>query len=232
MIHSGKAWTMRVGIIRVLTTSDRRLLNSHGRLLQETFGFDVTSRCIPDQPSGVYDAESLRRAVPKVVELALDMAGDADALIVSCAADPGLAEVRGLVNIPVIGAGSAAAAAALTFGGRVGVLGLKHSVPCPISDALGERMLLIDGPESVETPEGFLMPTGIFDALAAAHMLVDAGADVIVEASTGLTSIGMADVLRSRLGIPVIDPVMAAGSMLVSAVASRGLPASRELQAV
>ena len=211
---------MRVGIIRVLTMSDRRLLNSHGRLLQETFGFDVTSRCVPDQPSGVYNAESLRRAVPKVMELALEMAGDADALIVSCAADPGLAEVRSLVNIPV------------TFGGRVGVLDLKHSVPGPISDALGERMLLIDGPESVETPEGFLMPTGIFDALAAAHMLVDAGADVIVEASTGLTSIGMADVLRSRLGIPVIDPVMAAGSMLVSAVASRGLPAPRELQAV
>ena len=140
-----------------------------------------------------------------------------------CAADPGLPEARAMLDIPVIGAGSATAAAALAFGGRVGVLGLKHSVPGPISDALGDRMLLIDGPESVETPEGFLLPTGIFDVLAAAHMLVDAGADVILEASTGLTSIGMADVLRRRLGIPVIDPVTAAGSMLVSAVASREL---------
>jgi Asp/Glu/hydantoin racemase len=86
-------------------------------------------------------------------------------------------------------------------------------------------MLLIDGAESVETPDGFLLPTGIFDALAAAHMLVDAGADVILEASTGLTSIGMADVLRRRFGIPVIDPVTAAGSMLISAVASRELQA-------
>lgn len=50
-------------------------------------------------------------------------------------------------------------------------------------------------------------------------MLVDAGADVIVEASTGLTSIGMAKVLRRRLGIPVIDPVVA-GAMLVSAAAA------------
>ncbi|PNH81821.1 aspartate/glutamate racemase family protein [Arthrobacter sp. AFG20] len=217
---------MRVGIIRALTTTDRRLLNSHGKLLRATFGFDVTTRCIPDQPSGVHDAESLQRAVPKVVELALDMAPDVDALVISCAADPGLPEVRALLDIPVIGAGSAAAAAALAFGGRVGVLGLKHSVPGPISDALGERMLLIDGgPESVETPDGFLLPTGIFDALAAAHMLVDAGADIIVEASTGLTSIGMAEVLRRRLRIPVIDPVTAAGSMLVSAVASRELQA-------
>ena len=216
---------MRVGVIRALTTSDRRLLNSHGKLLQESFGFEVTSRCIPGQPSGVYNEESLRLAVPKVVELALEMAGNHDALIVSCAADPGLAEVRSLVNIPVVGAGSAAAAAALTFGGRVGVLGLKDSVPGPIAGALGDRMLLIDGPESVDTPEGFLMPAGIFDSLAAAHMLVDAGADVIVEASTGLTSIGMADVLRRRLGIPVIDPVMAAGSMLTCAVSARELQA-------
>lgn len=214
---------MHIGIIRALTTTDRRLLNSHGKLLRETFGFEVTSRCIPDQPSGVYNEESLQLAIPKVAELALELAGGVDALIISCAADPGLAEVRSLVDIPVVGAGSAAAAAALTFGGRVGVLGLKHSVPGPIADVLGDRMLLIDGPESVETPEGFLMPAGIFDALAAAHMLVDAGADVIVEASTGLTSIGMAGVLRRRLGIPVIDPVMAAGAMLLSAVGAREL---------
>ena len=81
---------MRVGIIRALTTSDRRLLNSHGKLLQDSFGFDVTSRCIPDQPSGVYSEESLRAAVPKVVELALEMAGDVDALrtcrLVACLA--------------------------------------------------------------------------------------------------------------------------------------------------
>jgi allantoin racemase len=214
---------MRVGLIRVLTTSDRRLLHSHGKLLQESFGFDVTSRCILGQPSGVYNEESLRSAIPKVVEIAREMSGDVDALIISCAADPGLAETRRVVDIPVIGAGSAAAAVALTFGGSVGVLGLKHQMPGPISESLGERMLLIDGPESVETPDGFLTPTGIFDALAAAHMLVDAGADVIVEASTGLTSIGMADVLRRRFGIPVIDPVTAAGSMLVSAVVARKL---------
>src|SRR6476660_9174625 len=112
---------MRVGIIRALTTTDRRLLNSHGKLLRDTFGFDVTTRCIPDQPSGVHDAASLRRAVPKVVELALEMAPDQDALVISCAADPGLPEARALLDIPVIGAGSAAAAAAaaaLAFGGR------------------------------------------------------------------------------------------------------------------
>jgi allantoin racemase len=214
---------MRVGIIRALTTSDRRVLHAHGKMLQQAFGFSVVSHCIPDQPSGVYDEESLALAAPKVVALAQEMAADVDALIISCTADPGLAETRAAVGIPVIGAGSAAAAAALAFPGRVGVLGLKHQVPGPISESLGERMVLIDGPESVETPDGFLLPAGIFDALSSAHMLVDAGADVIVQASTGLSSIGMADVLRRRLGVPVIDAVTAAGSMLVSAVAAREL---------
>lgn len=214
---------MRVGLIRVMTTSDRRLLHAHGKLLQETFGFTVTSRCIPDQPYGVYDEASLLAAAPKVVELAQEMAEEADALIISCASEPGLAEVRALVGIPVVGAGSAAASAALAFGGRVGVLGLRHQVPAPVSTLLGERMVLIDGPESVETPDAFLMPTGIFDALAAAQMLVDAGADVIVQASTGLSSIGMAEVLRRNLGVPVIDAVTAAGSMLVSALAAKEL---------
>lgn len=56
-------------------------------------------------------------------------------------------------------------------------------------------------------------------------MLVDAGADVIVKAGTGLSIIGRADVLRRRLGIPVIDPVVAAGAVIVSAVAPRDLQA-------
>ena len=37
---------MHLGVIRALTTSDRRLLHSHGKLLHESFGFEVTSRCI------------------------------------------------------------------------------------------------------------------------------------------------------------------------------------------
>lgn len=167
---------MRVGLIRALSTTDQRLLHAHGRLLQNAFGFDVTTRCIQGQPYGVHDAASLGSAAPKVVELAREMAGEVDALIISCAADPGLEETRAVVGIPVIGAGSAAAAAALAFGGRVGVLGLKNQVPSPISSALGERMVFIDGPDGVETPNGFLLPTGIFDTLAGAQMLAEAGA--------------------------------------------------------
>jgi Asp/Glu/hydantoin racemase len=212
---------MRVGLIRALSTTDRRLLHAHGRLLHKVFGYEVTSRCIPDQPDGVHDAASYDAAGPKVAELAREMAGGVDALIISCAADPGLEETRAVVGIPVVGAGSAAAAAALAYGGRVGVLGLKRPVPTPISSALGERMVLLDGPDGVETSNGFLLPTGIFNSLSEAQMLAEAGADVILQASTGLSSIGMAEVLRRKLGLPVIDAVTAAGSVLSAAVSMR-----------
>lgn len=42
---------MHVGLIRVLTTSDRRLLQAHGKLLHETVGMTVTSRCVSGPPS-------------------------------------------------------------------------------------------------------------------------------------------------------------------------------------
>lgn len=214
---------MRIGLIRALSTSDPRLLHTHGRALEHAFGFYVISRCIEDQPHGVYDAASLALAAPKVADLAAELAPEVDALIISCTADPGLEETRERVSIPVIGAGSAAVATALTFGGKVGVLGLNSSTASPIPKLLGDRLVSVDSPDSVSQTTELLTPTGVFETFAAAERLADAGADVIVQASTGLTSIGMAVELRRRLGIPVIDAVMAAGSMVASGANTRQL---------
>ena len=44
----------RVGLIRVLTTDDQRLLNLHGDILERMYPqLRVTSRCIPGHPEGV-----------------------------------------------------------------------------------------------------------------------------------------------------------------------------------
>lgn len=115
---------MRLGVIRVITTEDPACLNSHGRILAQELGIETISRCLPDQPHGVHDAATFEAASVKTAELAEQMAAhDAvDALLISCAADPGLAEARQRLSIPVIGAGSAAARLALRRGTRVGVL--------------------------------------------------------------------------------------------------------------
>ena len=53
----------RIGLIRVLTTEDAQLLQTHGRLIMERFpSLQVTSRCIPDHPSGVHNEATERSA--------------------------------------------------------------------------------------------------------------------------------------------------------------------------
>ena len=211
---------MRVGVIRALTTSDPRLLHAHGRALERAYGFRTVTRCIPDQPRGVHDAASFAEAAPKVVALARELEDQVDAILISCTADPGLGQARRAVRVPVIGAGAAGGAAALAMGGTTGVLGVGGAIPEAVTDAIWPRPSVTAGPEDVDDPAGFHTPSGAFGAVAEAARLRDAGADVILLGSTALSSIGIAPHLRRTLGVPVIDPVLAAGSALASALPS------------
>lgn len=206
----------RIGLIRILTTTDPRLLHSHAKEIRTRFRVDVLTRCIPDQPFGVYDAESRAIAIPKVVELAREMAADVDGIIISCGADPGLEEARAAVDVPVVGAGSAAAAAALSYGTRIGVLGITAGAPEPFLGILGTHLMAIETPEGIGEPAELMSLTGVYETLNAAQRLADSGADVIAEACTGLTSLGVNRELRRRHGIPVIDGVLAAAASLAS----------------
>ncbi|MFQ9180091.1 MAG: aspartate/glutamate racemase family protein [Eggerthella lenta] len=104
-------WT--VGVIRVIT-QDQEQADAHGLLIERAFPqVRVVSRCIPDQPEGVHDAATKRTAEPKVIALACQLVEqDADGIIVSCADDPGVAEARAIVGVPVVGAGESMATAA------------------------------------------------------------------------------------------------------------------------
>lgn len=216
----------RIGLIRTVTTSDRSLLHAHGRVLQDAFPFSVDSRSIPCQPDGVYDQESLVRAVPRVRALAMELAPAVDGILISCAADPGLPEVRETVGIPVVGAGSSGAAAALTLGTRIGVLSVTPEAPAAVSEVLGNHLAAVESPPSVSNPAELLTPTGVFETLEAGERLAAAGADVILLACAGLTSMRAAGELRRRLGLPVVDSVLAAGAVLASCSGNTPRPES------
>jgi Asp/Glu/hydantoin racemase len=136
------------------------------------------------------------------------------AIFISCAADPGLTEVRRAVRIPVVGAGSAVAAVALNLGERVGVLGITDQPPRPVARVLGDRLAACVRPAGVTTTRHLMEPDGQQRALEAARELVTAGADTIALACTGLVTIGMAPILQRELGIPVVDAVIAGGLMI------------------
>ncbi len=209
-----------IGIVRVLTTDDPEVLAAHGRQIEARYGVSTRTLCIPSQPEGIHDEATEREAIPKVLDTVKRLASDgAQAVIISCAADPGLDRARALVTVPVIGAGSAAAAVALALGGKVAALNLNGLTPRAVREVLGSRLV---GEAAATSPDGnardLLRPSGQETAARVAEeLMARTGADVLVLACTGYATIGLADRLRERLGRPVVDPVDAAGAVAVAA---------------
>lgn len=206
----------RVGLIRVLSTTDMKLLGLHGEIIMERFpGLDVCSVCIPDQPEGVYDEETEMLAVPKVVLLAQAMELDGmDAVIVSCFGDPGVTQAAALLNIPVIGAGRASASIARSLDVPTGVLGLIPEIPEGAKIVLGERLLSNIVPEGVVSTLDLMTPKGKSSVLEAGTKLKKAGAKALLLGCTGMSTIGAAQLLRETLKMPVVDPVRSAGAVV------------------
>lgn len=202
-----------LAVIRVFSTDDKEVLEAHSRVLNARYGLETVTYCIPDQPLGIYDDASEAQAVPKIVAIAQQaQATGAKAIFISCAADPAVAECRQSLSIPVIGAGSAAAATALALGRRIGVLNLNGPTPPRMASLLGERLTAQVSPDKVSNTTHLLTPAGQQAALAAAKKLAEQ-VDVIVFACTGFTTIGLAPILRSAINVPIIDAVEAGGAV-------------------
>ena len=205
----------RIGLIRVLTTEDPALLNCHAKIIMTAFpSLCVESSCIPDQSEGIYDDATEKKAVPKIIDLAQTMQKQgSNAVIISCAGDPAVGMLQQMLSVPVIGAGSAAATLALACGKKVGVLGLTSEAPLPIRHILRDLFVTNLVPEGVSTTLDLLRPEGKTATIIAAKRLCDAGAEVLLLACTGMSTIGVAEDIRRTLSIPVIDPVRAEASL-------------------
>lgn len=203
-----------IGLIRVLSTDDESVLGSHARALAPQVRDRIVTRAIPGQPHGIHDATTLTAAVPKIVDVGRQLETDgASALILSCAADPGIAELRAGVGIPVTGAGSAGAAIARATSGRVGVIGIVDEVPGCIRTVLGDAMVADRVPDGVECTTDLMTPSGRAAVVRAAEALAADGAHCILFACTGLTTIGAAPGVVAATGLPVVDAVVAAGHL-------------------
>lgn len=224
-----------IGLIRVITC-DAPDLGAHGRLLEAAYPFlSVESRCIPDQPEGIHSHEMELAAVPKIVDLAREAFASKDAILVSCAEDPGAPEVRAaLPRTPAIGAGEAACAMALRYGRRVGVLGITDVAPKayirmlgePLFDENGSRIADEDAtqtaghgcqianirPHGVHSTLDLQTPEGRTACIEGARLLRRLGSDVIALGCTGMATIGIARELEDATRLPVIDPVLAMGA--------------------
>ncbi|ESU33291.1 hypothetical protein G3A_07165 [Bacillus sp. 17376] len=201
-----------IGVIRVFTTDDQEVLQQHGKVITNCYGLPTVNRCIPDQPLGIFNDETEEKAVPKIVKLGKTLEKEGSkVLVISCAADPAIEELRKEVSIPVIGAGSAAALTALALGQPVGVLGITDTPPAVIRNLLGDLLVGYASPEGVGNTTDLMTPSGRENGLKAVQSLLNQGAKVIVFACTGFSTIGLADVLRQEVDVPIIDAVEAEG---------------------
>lgn len=212
-----------IGLIRVVTLTSEDLLNRHGKIIEELFPeLRVISRCIWNQPKGIYDRESEEIAKPKILKLAKEFEeSGVEAVIVSCAADPAVDEARKMLKIPVIGAGSAAAGLALTYGKRIGVLNLTEETPEVIKRILGEHLVVEDRPTGVKNTLDLMTEWGKKAAEESLKRLLKRNIDVIVLGCTGYSTIGFAKIAEEISGIPVIDPVIASGVATLYILKSR-----------
>jgi Asp/Glu/hydantoin racemase len=200
-----------IGLIRVATVTEANLLNMHGKVMEEKFpSLQVISKCIENQPKGVYDFESEKEAIPKIVSTGKILEKEnVQAIIVSCADDPGVSILRHKVKVPVIGAGTACASLASIYGVRVGVLGITDLPPTPMTKVLGEKLVVYEKPRNVSTTVDLAKnEDAIFKA---AECLIGQNIDVLALGCTGYSTLNMADKLEKKFNKMVIDPVIAAG---------------------
>ena len=161
-----------------------------------------------------------------------------EAVIIHCCSDPGLAETRARVAIPVVGPGEVTLRAGALLGHRIGM-----TVPSDESLAAHEDQVRalglwshVVGIEAIRRPVGEYAkqdPRAMTDALvSAARLLVDRGADVICPSGLAYIPVRVsAREVSEWLGVPVLDPAFLSvrtAEMLVEARGGATVAPARE----
>lgn len=143
--------------------------------------------------------------------------GGADGVMVACSGDPGIAEGRTLLPVPVVGPMEAALHLSCTYGYKIGIVTVADrswSEYCDMMTnayGLGSRLV---GVKSIKIPSmeaftiGFEKPDVVAKAVCeTAEELVEQGADAIVIGSAGLSVMSSAAGLTRTpgSGAPIFD---------------------------
>ena len=176
-------------------------------------------------PASIESSVEEHLAVPGIIQAMPGLEAEGfDAVIIGCFGDPGLPAARELVDIPVIGPAQAGALMCVQLGERFGILTVVNEVVPSLRrlmrgyglDALLADVRAVDVPvlELRDRREEVLATLTAEGQRAAA-----AGADALV---LGCMTMGFLDVaaeLTDRLGVPVVNPVLAALKAAESAAA-------------
>jgi allantoin racemase len=208
--------TMRIGLIFVTGESSepffsrqveaRERLASSGTQLV-VFPLNGPSQTLECEIDEVLAAPFILARVREAAE------SGCEAIVIDCALDPALAAASALVNVPVIGPGRSALALGSMLGDRIALL-IHDAVALPAfrhritAYGFTDRVISIR-PLGVEILQ-MGVDRAVEEALEAAcrRAMEEDGADVIVLGCTGLAPV--AESVRSRLPVPLVEPAHAA----------------------
>lgn len=196
-------------------------------------GTEIDVREAERGPSSLESAVEEVLAMPGIVRGVRELEAEgADAVIIGSFDDPGLSAARELVRIPVIGPAEASCHLAAQLGDRFGILTVMDEV-IPLLRRLlrsyGLDRLLADI-RAVQVPvlELRSRSAGVLSSLTEeGERSLEAGADTLILGGMTLGFLELASTLRDRLGVPVIDPVLASLKMAETAVALSAVHSSR-----
>jgi allantoin racemase len=208
------------------------------RLLQDWSGPNTVVE-VADSPGGPLSIESTAEeftCVPPMLAALRQRRQAADAVVVGCFGDPGVAALREVLDCPVIGPFEASLHTGAQLGARVGVVTILDSV-VPMLDRLVLSMglsLRYAGAVAIDVPVLELKkdPSEVAKrvAEAGANLIARRDADVIVLGCMSLAFLGVAEKVAPQVGIPVINPARCALKAAESVVA-QGLLQSRRTYA-
>lgn len=190
----------------------------------------TTEIVIRPTEAGPASIETARDAAIVVPELLKSLSPAAienfDAVVISCFGDPGLDAIREQCGIPVIGPGSAAFHLAAQFGSRFSLLTTAGGTAGPVTARL-RALGLADLFASVRDVGCTVMDLaqrkqGSFEKVAAAahRCVAEDGAEILVMGCMSMAFMPDAHVqLRDAVGVPIVNPVIAAVKTAETAVA-------------
>lgn len=180
-------------------------------------GFEVLVEPTATGPASIESAHDAGLVVPELIRLAPQAERRGiKAIIIGCYSDPGLDALRELVSVPVIGPGAASLHLGAQLGTRIGLLtptgrGYGRVAQRMRSLALAPLLVSVRGVGLSVMDLAEQKPGALEKAVTAARGAVDEGADVLVLGCMSMAFLpGICETLSERVGVPVVNPVIAA----------------------
>ena len=172
-------------------------------------GTSIKVVSLKDGPSSLETFQSMVSVCPAIIELVKSIESDYDAIMINCFGDPCVEAIREIVNVPVLGPGETSMMIASLLGhkfsvvsptkktalqveSRVRALGIEQR----FASAVGLDIAVLDLERDVKKT--------VKAVVKASEKAVRDGAEVIALGCTGLAY--MADEIRKRLNVPLIEP--------------------------